>query len=130
MEEVAFVPAEELTDIEGFDEDVANELKERATAYIEEQNKKIMARMEELGVSEDLANAEIDGLDSAKVIVLAEKGIKTLDDLADLAGDELIEMLGDSTMKPEQANAIIMAARAHWFPEGAAPADAGKAPTA
>ena len=130
VEEVAFVPAEELTDIEGFDEDVANELKERATAYIEEQNKKTMARLEELGVAEDLANAEIDGLDAPKIILLAEKGVKTLDDLADLAGDELIEMLGDATLKPDQANAIIMAARAHWFPEGAESADAGKAPTA
>jgi len=118
VEEVAFVPIEELTDIEGFDEDVANELKARATAYIEEENKKISARMEELGVSADLAEAEIDGLDPKKVIALAEKGVKSLDDLADLAGDELVEMLGADVIKEGQANAIIMAARAHWFPEG------------
>ncbi|MGE3334788.1 MAG: transcription termination factor NusA [Rhodospirillaceae bacterium] len=121
VEEVAFVPIEELTDIEGFDEDVANELKARATAYIEEENKKIAARMEELGVSEDLAEAEIEGLDPKKIIVLAEKGIKTLDDLADLAGDELVEILGADVIKEGPANAIIMAARAHWFPEGSAP---------
>src|ERR1700742_2190045 len=47
VEEVAFVPIEELTDIEGFDEDIANELKERATSYIEEENKKLMARLAE-----------------------------------------------------------------------------------
>jgi N utilization substance protein A len=120
VEEVAFVPIEELTDIEGFDEDVANELKARATAYIEEENKKIMARLEELGVSSDLSESDIEGLDARKIIVLAEKGIKNLDDLADLSGEELIEMLG-SDMKEDQANAIIMAARAHWFPEGANP---------
>ena len=125
VEEVAFVPAEELTDIEGFDEDIANELKERATAYIEEENKKIMAKLEELGVAADLAEAEIEGLDARKIIVLAEKGVKTLDDLADLAGDELIEMLGEG-LNETQANAIIMAARAHWFPEGEAEKTAGE----
>jgi len=119
VDELAFVPLEELTDIEGFDEDIAGELKARATAYIEEENKKVMARLEELGVADDLANAEIDGLDSKKIIALAEKGVKTLDDLADLAGDELVEILGpDAGIKEDQANAIIMAARAHWFPEG------------
>jgi N utilization substance protein A len=118
VDELAFVPLEELTDIEGFDEDIAGELKARATAYIEEENKKVMARMEELGVADDLANAEIDGLDPRKIIVLAEKGVKTLDDLADLAGDELVEMLGADVLKEDAANAIIMAARAHWFPEG------------
>ena len=49
VEEVAFVPLEELTDIEGFDEDIANELKERATAYIEEENKKLMTRLDRTG---------------------------------------------------------------------------------
>jgi N utilization substance protein A len=119
VEEVAFVPIEELTDIEGFDEDVANELKERATSYIEEENKKLMARLAELGVAEDLMNSEIDGLDAKKLIVLGEKGVKTLDDLADLAGDELVELLGSDGVDMETANKVIMAARAHWFPEEA-----------
>ena len=118
VDELAFVPIEELTDIEGFDEDIAGELKARAIAYIEEENKKVMARLEELGVAEDLATAEIDGLDSKKIITLAEKGIKTLDDLADLAGDELVELLGADVLKEDAANTIIMAARKHWFPEG------------
>jgi N utilization substance protein A len=132
VDEVAFVPLEELTDIEGFDEDIASELKERATTYIEEENKKTMARMEELGVSPDLANAEIEGLESTHIIALAEKGVKTLDDLADLAGDELVEILGAGVIKEDAANAIIMAARAHWFPEGTAEADpaAGESPKA
>jgi N utilization substance protein A len=120
VEEVAFVPIEELTDIEGFDEDVANELKERATAYIEEENKKLMARMAELGIAEDLVNSDIEGLDPKKIIALGEKGVKTLDDLADLAGDELVELLGNESVTLDAANKIIMAARAHWFPEEAA----------
>jgi N utilization substance protein A len=117
---VAFVPIEELTDIEGLDEEVANELKERAQTYIEEENKKIMARLQELGVAEDLSGADIEGLDIRKIITLAEKGVKTLDDLADLAGDELMEILG---IKEEAANSIIMAARAHWFEGETPPAD-------
>ena len=52
------------------------------------------------------------------LVALGEKGVKTLDDLADLAGDELIEILGEGAMDEETANAIIMDARKHWFAEG------------
>jgi len=121
VDEVAFVPVEELTDIEGFDEDVAAELKARASSFIEEENKKVMTRLEELGVADDLVNADIEGLDVKKIITLAENGIKTRDDLADLAGDELMEILGADAIKEDAANAVIMAARAHWFPEDEAP---------
>ena len=60
------------------------------------------------------------------LVVFGQNNIKTLDDLGDLASDELIEMLGDLAPSEEEANAIIMAARAHWFegepaPEPAAP---------
>ncbi|MSO96912.1 MAG: transcription termination/antitermination protein NusA [Rhodospirillaceae bacterium] len=116
VEEVAFVPVEDLAEIEGLDEDVANELKTRAQTTIEEENKKIESRLKELNVAADLTGANIEGLDIKKIVVLAEKGIKTLDDLADLAGDELVEMLAPTPMTLEAANAIIMAARAHWFP--------------
>jgi N utilization substance protein A len=52
------------------------------------------------------------------LVALGEKGIKTLDDLGDLAGDELVEAVqGSAKLGQEQANAIIMAARAHWFTE-------------
>jgi N utilization substance protein A len=129
VEEVAFVPIEELTDIEGLDEEVANELKSRAQTFVEEENKKIEARLKELGVAEDLSDAGIEGLDIKKVIVLAEKGVKTLDDLADLAGDELVEMLGADAINIEAANKIIMAARAHWFPEETPAAEAAPAPS-
>jgi N utilization substance protein A len=49
------------------------------------------------------------------LVTLGRQGIKTLDDLADLASDELLEMVPDSAMNEEDANALIMAARAHWF---------------
>ena len=52
------------------------------------------------------------------LVALGEKGVKTLDDLADLAGDELMEILGEGAMDEDTANAVIMAAREHWFAEG------------
>ncbi len=130
VEEVAFVPIEDIADIEGLDEEVANELKTRAQSFIEEETKKTEGRLTELKVAEDLKGAEIEGLDMKKILILAEKGVKTLDDLADLAGDELVEMLAPVPMTLEMANKIIMAARAHWFPEAAtegASADPGGA---
>jgi N utilization substance protein A len=59
--------------------------------------------------------AALEGLSAAMLVRLGEGGVKTLDDLGDLAGDELVEMLGDLAPSEEEANAIIMAARAHWF---------------
>jgi N utilization substance protein A len=49
------------------------------------------------------------------LVKLGEKGVKTLDDLADLAGDELVEIVGSDVLNEEEANAVVMAARAHWF---------------
>jgi N utilization substance protein A len=51
------------------------------------------------------------------LVALGEKGVKTLDDLADLAGDELIDIVGKDEMSEETANAVIMKAREHWFAE-------------
>jgi N utilization substance protein A len=64
-------------------------------------------------VTDDLA--EMEGLTPAMVVTLGENGVKTIDDLGDLASDELIEMLPEAELNMEEANAIIMAARAHWF---------------
>jgi N utilization substance protein A len=61
------------------------------------------------------------------LVQLGEKGIKTLDDLADLAGDELIEIVGEASMDADAANAIIMSARAHWFTGDDAAQEAGNA---
>jgi N utilization substance protein A len=114
VEEVAYVPSSDLAGIEGFDEDIAGELQQRARNFLEQQNAEFEARRVELGVTDELATLE--GLTPAMLVALGEKGIKTLDDLADLAGDELVEMLPDKAkVTLDDANAIIMRARAHWF---------------
>src|SRR5215475_6164179 len=101
VEEVAFVPLSDLAGIEGFDEDVATELQQRARTFLEAQNAKLEARRKELGVSDEIA--ALAGVTPALLAAIGEKGIKTLDDLADLAGDELIEMAGNAgKLEPEQ----------------------------
>ncbi|HEX7006389.1 MAG TPA: transcription termination factor NusA, partial [Alphaproteobacteria bacterium] len=120
IEEVAFVPLEDLSGIEGFDEEVAHELRERARAYLQQRDEQLTARWRELGVSEELA--AIEGLTPAMLVTLGENGIKTLDDLADLSSAELVDpgdgILREYGMSEADANAVIMAARAHWFEGG------------
>jgi N utilization substance protein A len=113
VEEIADVDTVELAGIEGFDEDVAEELKARAAAWLQREAETQDARRRELGV-EDVV-AEMSGLPAALLVKLGEGGVKTLDDLADLAGDELVELVGKDALTEEDANVIIMAARAHWF---------------
>jgi N utilization substance protein A len=117
VEEVAFVPTEDLAGIEGFDTDVAGELKARAQAWIEAESERSTVRRKELGVSDDVA--AIDKLSPPMLVALGEKGVKTLDDLADLAADELVDsmdgILKEFDLTADDANGIIMAARAHWF---------------
>lgn len=66
-----------------------------------------------MGIDEKLKT--IEGLDQDMIIKLAENNVKTIDDLADLASDELIDILGADTLTEVEANRIIMAAREHWF---------------
>ena len=137
LEQVAFVPVEELAQIEGFDEEVAEELRARARTHLEEMDRYNEERRQELGVSDELG--ELDGITPTMLVTLGEQGVKTLDDLADLAADELRfaissqrgehnlegmaaldeaevdRVLQGSPMGQDEANAIIMAARAHWF---------------
>ncbi|HSK39865.1 MAG TPA: transcription termination factor NusA, partial [Arenibaculum sp.] len=113
VEEIAFVETEDLAEIEGFDEDIAEELKERARAFLEEQDRVMSERREELGVADDVAG--LDGLTPTMLVKLGENGVKTLDDLADLAGDELRDIVGKDALSENEANDVIMAARAHWF---------------
>lgn len=115
VEEIAFVDTDELAEIEGFDQDVAEELKERARTFLEEQNEILSQRRLELGVEDEVAG--LDGLTPAMLVKLGENGIKTLDDLGDLAGDELRDIVGKDALGENEANDIIMAARAHWFAE-------------
>jgi len=113
IEQVAFVPIEELAEIEGFDEDVAEELRARARGFLEEQDRQFEEERRTLGVSDDLAGLE--GVSPNMLVRFGQNNVKTLDDLGDLASDELIELLGDAAPSPEAADRIIMAARAHWF---------------
>jgi N utilization substance protein A len=76
----------------------------------------MVERYNELGVSDEIA--ALQGITPAIMVAVGENKIKSLDDLADLAGDELLEMLPvEISMSLAQANDIIMAARAHWFPD-------------
>jgi N utilization substance protein A len=113
VEELAFVPEDELASIEGFDESVAAELIRRAGAFLEKRDNELNERRMEMGVTDDVA--AIETLTPAMLVALGEKGVKTLDDLADLASDELIEIVGADNMDEDTANSVIMTARAHWF---------------
>lgn len=119
VEEVAFVPTEDISSIEGFDEDLASELQNRAKAFVEKQNAEFAVKSKELGVDESLINFE--GLTPAMIMKLAERGVKTLDDFADLANDELLDILGENAMTAHDADALIMKAREHWFDENGNP---------
>ncbi len=113
VDEIAAVPMEEIASIEGFDEDLATELQNRAKAYIEKRNAEFAVRSKELGVDDSLMGLE--GLTQEMIVKLAEKGVKTLDDFADLATDEVLEIVGENAMTAHDAEALIMKAREHWF---------------
>ncbi len=119
IDEVAYVDAEELAGIEGFDENVASELQTRARDYIERKSKELVEKAKTLGAAEDLftlpGKEEGETLDPHIVLKLAETGVKTRDDLGDLSADEFFEQVSGSGLNREQVNELIMAARAHWF---------------
>jgi len=117
VEEVAYVPTEDLGEIEGFDEGVAEELQNRARVFLSEQDERYDLMRKDLGVADDVA--AIEGLSPAQLVKLGNRVVKTLDDLGDLASDELVDILGKDVMTEDQANTVIMAARAHWFEDGA-----------
>jgi len=137
IEEVAYVSNDELMQIEGFDEEIAEELKRRAEEYVAAEQARLEARRAELDISDDMD--QIEGLELAQVVRLGECGVKSLDDLADLASDEFRYMTNPSvppatvdgiaeldaeTLKAgidgspfsaEEADGLIMALRADWF---------------
>jgi N utilization substance protein A len=137
LEEVAYVSPDELSSIEGFDEELAAELQNRAQEALDRREEASREERRALGVEDALA--EIPHLTEAMLVTLGKAGIKTLDDLADLATDELIAkkrveqrrrdnsapsnkrpedkggVLATYGLNEEQGNEIIMAARAHWF---------------
>ena len=122
IEEVAYVELDELASIQGFDEDIAEALRERAESYLSERADALNNEAAELGMQEDLLAFERLELDTK--VELGRKGVKSLDDLADLAGDELVELLPAAGLTEESAGELIMAARAHWFDDEPAASDA------
>ena len=113
VDEIAMVALSELAEIEGFDEDVAKELQNRAQEFIAKRNREFEEKSKSLGIDEKIQ--QIEGLDRDMILTLANAGVKNIDDLGDLATDELIEILGENTISVVEANKIIMAAREHWF---------------
>ncbi|HJU49912.1 MAG TPA: helix-hairpin-helix domain-containing protein, partial [Pseudogulbenkiania sp.] len=108
LEEVAYVPIAEMLEIEGFEEEQVNELRSRARDAL--LTLAIASEEKVESVSDDLKG--IEGLDADLVRKLAENGVTTRDELADLAVDDLVDITG---MEAEAARAIIMKAREHWF---------------
>ena len=110
LEEIAYVPLEEMFEIEAFDGDTVNELRERARNALLTQ---AIATEEKLNeTADDLLSLE--GMDRELAVKLAEANVRTRDDLAELAVDELIEI---TDLDEERARALIMKAREHWFVE-------------
>jgi N utilization substance protein A len=138
---VAYVEIDEIASIEGLDDEIAGELQSRATEALERREAAARDERRKLGVEDALA--ELPYLTEQMLVTLGKANIRTLDDLADLATDELIQkkrqeprrraetankraedkagILADYGLSEEQGNEIIMAARAHWF-EDEAPA--------
>ena len=108
LEEIAYVPVNELLEIDAFDEETVEELRTRARNSLLTEAIKREENVEQ--AEKDLL--ELDGMDAALSAKLAENSIRTRDDLAELAVDELTEMTG---IDDERAKTLIMAARAHWF---------------
>jgi N utilization substance protein A len=109
IQDVAYTATEDLAGIEGFDEEIAEALKDRAQAYLDEVEQNLRAEAAELEMAEDLLAH--DGLQLATIVELGRKGVKSLEDLADLAGDELVELVPDAGLGNDEAGAIIMDAR-------------------
>jgi N utilization substance protein A len=141
LEEVAYVAPEEISNIEGFDEELAAELQNRALEALERREAVAREKRTELGVEDAIAG--LPHLTEAMLVTLGEAGLKTLDDVADLATDELVlkrkseprrrndnrkpepdGVLAKYGLTEEQGNEIIMAARAHWFDDEDEPAAA------
>ncbi|MBU3738598.1 MAG: transcription termination/antitermination protein NusA [Rhodoferax sp.] len=115
LEQVAYVPLEEMLEIESFDEDTVIELRTRAKDALLTLEIQREESVEE--VSQDLR--DLEGLTPELIARLAESGVHTRDDLADLAVDELTDITGQPA---EEAKALILKAREHWFANDAAAA--------
>ncbi|MDD9906608.1 MAG: transcription termination factor NusA [Rhodospirillaceae bacterium] len=121
VEEVAYVPIEDVSSIEGFDDDLAAELQNRARNFLEAESDRLTKERRDLGVTDELA--ELPGLTGPMLVKLGQGEVKTLEDFADLASDELTDpeegILASFDMRESEANDMIMKARvaAGWFTE-------------
>ena len=129
IHEVAYVAVEEIATIEGFDEETADEIQQRAREFLELKDAELENRRVELGVSDDLS--EVEGVTKQMLVTFGENDIKTVDDLADCATDELFGwyerteeetihhegILKDTEFSKEEVEALILAARikAGWI---------------
>lgn len=130
VEEIVETPVEELSNIEGFEDEISTELQNRAITFLEGKQAELAEKQTELGLKDDLIAFE--GLTPSQILQVGQKEIKTLDDLADLAGDELVESLGAGELTEQQANNVVMAAREQlgWFAEDDAKAAEAEAEAA
>ncbi|MDX1975166.1 MAG: transcription termination factor NusA [Rickettsiales bacterium] len=115
IEEVAFIPLEDLAAIEGFDDNVAQELRNRAQGWLEQkqrENEKVLA---DLGMEKALI--QFEGLSQDWLVKLGQAKVLTLDDFADLSTADFFEILPDCGLSSEQVGELIMKARASWFTE-------------
>jgi N utilization substance protein A len=137
IEEIAYVELDEISGIEGFDEDTAQEIQDRAREYLERRESELDDRRRELGVED--AVTELPHLNAAMLVALGENDIKTVEDVADCAADDLLGYdertdegrkhiagaLEDFDLSREEAEDLIMRARvaAGWFTEEELEAD-------
>ncbi|XOV85958.1 MAG: transcription termination factor NusA [Pseudomonadota bacterium] len=110
LEEIAYVPIEEMSNIEGFDEDIVEELRSRAKSALTTLELASEEQLDNVEPAEDLLNME--GMDKRLAYILASAGIVSMEDLAEQAIDDLLEI---EDMGEERAGQLIMAARAPWF---------------
>ena len=110
VEEIAYVPAAELLAVEGFDDDIVEELRARARDALLNEALAAEEEIEDHKPADDLLS--LDGMDESLAYTLAGRGVITRDDLADLATDEITDIEG---MDADRAAKLIMAARQHWF---------------
>ena len=109
VDEIAMVDLSEIAAIDGFDEELAEELQKRAKAYVAKRDSELAVRLKELKVSDALR--AVDGLTPAMLVKLGENDVKSLEDFAYLAGDELLEIIGADAMSLQAANDLIMKIR-------------------
>ena len=116
IEDISNTSIDELNNIEGFEEELSIELKERAQNYVKLENENVEKKLKASGVETKLY--EFNHLSKSDILKLVENNIKTLDDLADLDSEELYTLLGKKVFNNEnEAGEVIMEARKHWFEE-------------